>query len=134
MLFVLHNGAVRWIADASEFAWSPTGDWIAYDSPVSRFGPVRLHLIRPNGSARRVLTPPYYGFRLRWSPDGRYLVFWAAGEGTGVIRLGRSGVRYIGSNEGGPLGSRLRAGTRCWQCRAQTGSRSPIWTPARATC
>ena len=140
MLFVLHNGAVRWIADASEFAWSPTGDWIAYDSPVSRFGPVRLHLIRPNGSAQRVLTPPYYGFRLGWSPDGRYLVSGGRG-GDGVIRLGRSGVRYIGSDEGGPLGSRLRAGTRCWQVEhkrdlarrsgrrhePRADRRSPVW-------
>src|SRR6185295_3995816 len=55
-LGVLRNGPVRWIAaNAEEFAWSPTGKWIAYVSRVRPGGPDALALVRPDGSGHRLL-------------------------------------------------------------------------------
>jgi len=89
------RGPAKSIATAGEFSWSPSGKWIAYDTKDSPSGPTMLYVVRPDGSGRRRLTAPYYGFGLKWSADGRYLAFWSAGDGVGIIDPVHQGVRYI---------------------------------------
>jgi Tol biopolymer transport system component len=52
--------------------WSPTGEWIAYDSLGT------LMLIHPDGTGRQALLfrgdPGLPG--VDWSPDGQWLVYW----------------------------------------------------------
>jgi Tol biopolymer transport system component len=53
--------------------WSPTGEWIAYDS----LG--RLMLIHPDGTSDQQLivrgTELYHSNAVSWSPDGQWLVY-----------------------------------------------------------
>jgi Tol biopolymer transport system component len=57
-----------WGIPSSDLAWSPSGNWLAYDS-----GPVAaIHLIRPDGTGERTLTP---GVAPAWSRDGRRIAF-----------------------------------------------------------
>jgi hypothetical protein len=54
--------------------FSPDGEWLAYTSRVlTRFREIRI--MRPDGSAARVLTKRNGGTSLSWSPGGRMLVF-----------------------------------------------------------
>ncbi|MGH2815405.1 MAG: hypothetical protein ACRDLC_09650, partial [Actinomycetota bacterium] len=69
--------------DASELdpTWSPDGRRIAYArAEPYQFGPPpSVHLIRPDGSARRDLTPGQYSVQPDWSPDGRRIALTVAG-------------------------------------------------------
>jgi len=51
--------------------WSPTGDWIAFQSNVG--GAFQIHAIRPDGSAQRQLTDSAINQFPAWSPDGTRL-------------------------------------------------------------
>lgn len=54
--------------------FSPDGKWLAYTSRVlTRFREIRI--IRPDGTAARVLAKRNGGTSLSWTPDGRMLVF-----------------------------------------------------------
>jgi Tol biopolymer transport system component len=54
--------------------FSPDGQWLAYTSRVlTRFREIRI--MRPDGTADRVLTRRNGGTSLSWTPDGRRLVF-----------------------------------------------------------
>lgn len=59
-------------------AWSPDGQWIAFNRKISR-APMgkQLWLMRPDGSEAKELTnlPQIHHGPPSWSPDGRYLVF-----------------------------------------------------------
>jgi Tol biopolymer transport system component len=50
-------------------AWSPRGDWIAYEGPG-----LRLELIRPDGSGHRILRRNV-GADASWAPTGDRVVF-----------------------------------------------------------
>jgi polyisoprenoid-binding protein YceI len=69
--------------DAGELdpTWSPDGRRIAYArAEPSQFGsPPSVHLIRPDGSARRDLTPGQYSVQPDWSPDGRRIALTVTG-------------------------------------------------------
>jgi Tol biopolymer transport system component len=91
---VVRNGSLRSIGRADEFAWSPTGRWIAYDRSANYRS--TLYLVRPDGSGRRRLVGPYSGHGLDWSADGRYLAFLlAGGSGVGAVDVVRGSVRYF---------------------------------------
>jgi len=53
--------------------WSPTGEWIAYDSLGT------LMLIHPNGTSQQALIirypDPNSSNAVRWSPDGQWLLY-----------------------------------------------------------
>jgi hypothetical protein len=53
--------------------WSPTGEWIAYDSLGT------LMLIHPNGTSQQALINRgpelYFSNAVSWSPDGQWLVY-----------------------------------------------------------
>jgi len=55
--------------------WSPTGEWIAYDSLAT------LMLIHPDGTSKQALinrgAEGYYSNAVSWSPDGQWLVYHA---------------------------------------------------------
>jgi Tol biopolymer transport system component len=91
-LVVWHGGRAGTIASGSEFAWSPKGDWIAYDGNG-------LHVVRPDGTGDRRLIDSY-GFDLAWSPNGRFLAFDGSG-GLQVIDLESGAVRLISSSAQG---------------------------------
>jgi Tol biopolymer transport system component len=57
-----------WGLPNSDLAWSPRGDWIAYDSG----SPAAIHLIRPNGAHDYTLAA---GVAPVWSPNGRRIAF-----------------------------------------------------------
>jgi nickel/cobalt exporter len=62
-------------------AWSPTGDWIAIDRPVSSsdnsLNGEQIWLMRPDGTGAHILlgeTQKSYS-DLSWSPDGNFIVY-----------------------------------------------------------
>jgi polyisoprenoid-binding protein YceI len=60
--------------------WSPDGRRIAYArAEPFQFGPPSVHLVRPDGSGRRNLTPEQPSGQPDWSPDGRRLALTVAG-------------------------------------------------------
>jgi Tol biopolymer transport system component len=64
-------------------AWSPDGEWIAYQSDIS--GRFELWLIRPDGSDAHAVTPNEDGVWPAWSPDG--LLAWSGPRGVVVADL-----------------------------------------------
>ncbi len=55
--------------------WSPDGAWIAVTGP--RYN--GIFLVRPDGSEfKQITTDAAVGFRMQWSPDGRFLLGRAA--------------------------------------------------------
>jgi len=94
------HGWTLWILDRSDQsvvelgpgllpAWSPTGEWIAFQKPSERephwFG---LWIIRPDGSeVRQVVAGDGFGAMApSWSPEGHSIAFSAVRQGTGDIR------------------------------------------------
>jgi len=106
-LVVVGNGSMRTVAASSGgFAWSPNGNWIAYDTRVS---PYVLALVHPDGTGRRRLIPlavdEYLGPSLQWSRDGAYLSFYSLADGVGVVDVRTGRIRYLAGDQGSyPLG------------------------------
>jgi Tol biopolymer transport system component len=80
-LYTLSAGTTAMLTAGSSPTWSPDGAWISYRLPNGAAG-----LIRPDASRTEVFLS---GVRLvrgvRWSPDGRYVLF--TDERTGEIRI-----------------------------------------------
>ena len=55
-------------------AWSPTGEWIAYNS--DKTGENEIYIIKPNGTDETQLTKntKCYRYGITWSPDGKKLI------------------------------------------------------------
>jgi TolB protein len=60
---------------AAQPAWSPDGDWIAYQK-AGGYGWPKIKLVRPDGSGRHDITSPSEGFggAMVWSPDSQRLL------------------------------------------------------------
>ena len=90
--------------DASELdpTWSPDGRGIAYAraEPYQFSSPPSVHRIRPDGSARRDLTPGQHSGQPDWSPDGRRLAITVTGamETTeiSIVDPGGSPIKLLG--------------------------------------
>jgi Tol biopolymer transport system component len=65
-------------SEAQEFAWSPTGDWIAVARPNTTGYRSEVDLVRPDGRATRKLSTSWAS-ELAWSQDGRFLAFHGGG-------------------------------------------------------
>ncbi len=80
-LLDISNGALQTVISAGVVSTSPTlspdGQWIAYfDKVIGKMAP-GIYLVRLDGSERRLLVQLDYHWmsNLRWSPDGKWLVF-----------------------------------------------------------
>jgi polyisoprenoid-binding protein YceI len=90
--------------DASQLdpTWSPAGRRIAYAraEPYQISPPPSVHLVRPDGSGRRDLTPGQLSVQPDWSPDGRRIALAVAGamETTeiSIVDPGGSPIRLLG--------------------------------------
>ena len=83
---------------ASDPAWSPDGQKLAFVRPNARHGPV--YVVKADGSGLRNLTPKPVGVYadLAWSPDGRKLVFVSDRDGNSevyVMNANGSGQRAL---------------------------------------
>jgi Tol biopolymer transport system component len=93
------------------FAWSPTGDRIAFVADRPDDGGRGIYVMDADGSGQRRLTPPDLNVSPpTWSPDGRRLTF-AASRGDSP-----SGIWVVGVD-----GSDLRL--------VAEGGHSPVWAP-----
>ncbi len=110
MLVVRQNGRNRVVARyVEEFAWSPTGKWIAFYRQTSDPWTTSVELIRPTGTSPRRVRDDY-AFNLGWSRDGRFIAF-AGSAGLQVVEtvtgktttLRRTGITHRWA----PRGSRL---------------------------
>lgn len=85
-------------ADETRSAWSPDGQWIAFES--TRSGRRAIHVMRPNGSESRKVTSRDGTLTLGgWSGDGSEILVHGRVEGD-VYRASRP---YSVPFEGGPL-------------------------------
>jgi Tol biopolymer transport system component len=78
VLFVRDESGSEWrVADhASTVAWSPTGDWLAYEVVGPSVAQNDLWIVRPDGTGSRRLTAPDQQGRFEaWAPDGSRLAF-----------------------------------------------------------
>ena len=96
-------------------AWSPEGDWIAYESRVgSQFD---IWLIDPDGRENfPVVTHPRSDEHPTWSPDGRKIAF-------SSTRRGRADIYTVDVN-----GENLRRLTQ-----GEGDNTNPHWGPYRRT-
>ena len=90
-------------AEAAHPDWSPVGDQIVYQSPVS--GSWDLYLINTNGADKRRLTTPASIEGLpTWSPDGQWIAYLSDAEGVWgiwIIRADGSERRLLFPFDGG---------------------------------
>lgn len=106
-------------------AWSPDGQWIAYDS-LGDDGYYDIHLMRPDGSEDRCLTcetsdPDLarYNGNPAWHPSGRYLVFQVekaqhpGGSFESTPGIGKNSDLWLMDREGG----------RYWKLTSTPGDR-----------
>lgn len=77
------GGNVRRISfgsgDYSTPVWSPRGDWIAFTKQKGAL--FQVGVIKPDGSAERILAESYMDEGPTWSPNGRVLMFFREGPG-----------------------------------------------------
>ena len=70
-IYSLNTASRKLLGEGTSPAWSPKGDWIAYRDLNGR-----ASLISPDGTNTKDILPGSLIRRgLRWSPDGRYLLF-----------------------------------------------------------
>jgi Tol biopolymer transport system component len=70
-IYSLPTGSRRLLVEGTGPTWSPKGDWIAYRDTNGR-----ASLTSPDGSkTKEILSGSVIRRGLRWSPDGRYLLF-----------------------------------------------------------
>src|SRR5439155_22705904 len=100
------------------FAWSPTGDRVAFWAARAGVRAQGLFVMRADGSAQQRLTPPDlsvspYGDPPTWSPDGRRIAFSAYRDGYGIWVVGADGSGLTRLTDAGhfpvwaPQGSRI---------------------------
>ena len=130
--------------DADGYAWSPSGDHVAFTS--DRSGNAELYVMQPDGSEQLQLTSTVEKEATpAWSPDGRWI---AVGSDSGRIRLiapdgsrdttlSRAGAQD-GEPSWAPDGTRLAVRARLWDATRQCwcamqievlaldGSRTPL--------
>jgi hypothetical protein len=81
LLYHLDTSTSSPLTEGSRPVWSPDGAWIAYRRPDGGAA-----LIHPDGSGgKAILGNTQLGWGLRWSPDGRYLLY--AGVGIRVLEV-----------------------------------------------
>ena len=87
-------------------AWSPDGEWIAYETQADHYpaltepgmGPeMEIHIVRPDGSDdRRITDDRVEDYFPTWSADGRFLT-WVRHGTIVVARPDESGMTQLGS-------------------------------------
>lgn len=98
-LGVWRAGRVRVVArDVSDFAWSPTGKWIAVGETTSDPYSNTVKLVSPNGAGERQLAPDY-ALEFSWSHDGQLLAYYGH-EGLEVVSIATGAVTHLGSQPG----------------------------------
>jgi len=89
-------------------SWSPDCKWIAFISDQS--GTFDTYILpATGGTARQVLSQPYHGWEVRWSPDGQWLLVVAEALGqdywTFLTPIGTGETRII-ANQDGPINAK----------------------------
>lgn len=75
--------------------WSPRGDLIAFTKQSG--GKFLIGVMRPDGSRERILTEGFHNEGPTWSPNGRYIMFFRDGRGSGGPQLYQ--IDLAGTNE-----------------------------------
>jgi Tol biopolymer transport system component len=93
-LWFAKNGFTRMLASrVDDFAWSPTGIWIAYTTrQYTATGERDLAIVRPDGTHRRLLTG--YLESPSWSPDSRFLTV-STRDGLVALDIATGGIRTL---------------------------------------
>ena len=80
------------LASSQQAAWSPRGDWIAFDVGWTR----TVWLVRPDGSERHAFVS---ATNFAWSPDGEYLAF--SNRGVSIVRPDGTDLRHLAATPPG---------------------------------
>jgi len=75
--------------------WSPRGDLIAFTKQSG--GQFSIGVMRPDGSGERILTTGFHNEGPTWAPNGRVLMFFRQGQGSGGPQL--YSIDVTGRNE-----------------------------------
>lgn len=75
--------------------WSPRGDLIAFTKQSG--GQFQIGVMRPDGSGERILTSGFHNEGPTWAPNGRVLMFFRDGRGSGGAQL--YSIDLTGRNE-----------------------------------
>jgi len=75
--------------------WSPRGDLIAFTKQAG--GEFQIGVMRTDGSGERILSTGFQQEGPTWAPNGRYLMFFKEGSGSGGPRL--YSIDLTGRNE-----------------------------------
>jgi TolB protein len=75
--------------------WSPRGDLIAFTKQSG--GEFQIGVMKPDGSGERILTSGFQQEGPTWAPNGRVIMFFREGAGTGGPRL--YSIDLTGRNE-----------------------------------
>jgi TolB protein len=71
----------------SRGAWSPDGQWIAFNSDRTGDMNIWVHSLK-DGSSRQVTKGPGGDYQPNWSPDGKFLTFFSSRHGSpGIWRV-----------------------------------------------
>jgi hypothetical protein len=104
-IYSLSTDSRRLLVEGTSPTWSPKGDWIAYRDLNGK-----ATLVSPDGSKTKDILPGSVIQRgLRWSPDGRYLLFAnAKTHNTQIVNLVTNRTSNILCPTDGADESRLR--------------------------